>query len=96
MAPGSTRSFSGCTHFPLLKGELESVAPRRVTWMDSGRAIARRVKSILKSISSGSASRREREDCEFQNVAAFTAQDFDVSSLQPALLDMGFSQILYL
>ena len=31
-----------CTHFPLLRQELESAAPRAVTWIDSGEAIARR------------------------------------------------------
>jgi glutamate racemase len=86
----------GCTHFPLLKTELESVAPRRVTWMDSGRAIARRVKSLLRSMPSGSASGWQLEGREPQSVAAFTAQDSDVSSLQPALQEMGIKQTVFL
>ena len=32
-----------CTHFPLLKNELMASAPKSVTWVDSGNAIARRV-----------------------------------------------------
>ena len=32
-----------CTHFPLLKDELVAASPRRVDWIDSGAAIARRV-----------------------------------------------------
>ncbi len=32
-----------CTHFPLLQDELSAAAPRGVTWLDSGAAIARRV-----------------------------------------------------
>ena len=32
-----------CTHFPLLRQELESAAPRAISWIDSGEAIARRV-----------------------------------------------------
>lgn len=32
-----------CTHFPLLRAELDSAAPKPIQWLDSGRAIARRV-----------------------------------------------------
>ncbi len=32
-----------CTHFPLLRDELEAAAPRPIAWIDSGDAIARRV-----------------------------------------------------
>ena len=32
-----------CTHFPLLREELDKFAPRRIRWLDSGTAIARRV-----------------------------------------------------
>lgn len=37
----------GCTHFPLLRPWLDDVAPRRVTWIDSGDAIARRVAQVV-------------------------------------------------
>jgi glutamate racemase len=37
----------GCTHFPLLRDELEAVSPRKVQWLDSGAAIARRVKELI-------------------------------------------------
>lgn len=36
-----------CTHFPLLKEELAKAAPRPVQWLDSGDAIARRVRWLL-------------------------------------------------
>ncbi|MTI12390.1 glutamate racemase [Sansalvadorimonas verongulae] len=36
----------GCTHFPLVKGELSKSMPT-VAWVDSGEAIARRVYSLL-------------------------------------------------
>lgn len=36
-----------CTHFPLLRAELAAAAPRDVTWLDSGAAIARRVVDVL-------------------------------------------------
>ncbi|MFC6631804.1 glutamate racemase [Microbulbifer taiwanensis] len=33
-----------CTHFPLLREELDRFAPRPIQWLDSGEAIARRVR----------------------------------------------------
>lgn len=39
-----------CTHFPLLKAELQIAAPRSVTWIDSGEAIARQVKKVLSEL----------------------------------------------
>ena len=39
-----------CTHFPLLKKELSAAAPQGVKFIDSGEAIARRVKTVLAQI----------------------------------------------
>ncbi len=36
-----------CTHFPLLRAELAKAAPRPLSWIDSGAAIARRVTDLL-------------------------------------------------
>jgi glutamate racemase len=36
-----------CTHYPLVRAELASFAPRPVLWVDSGAAIARRTASLL-------------------------------------------------
>ena len=36
-----------CTHFPLLAHELAAAAPRPCVWLDSGEAIARRVRQLL-------------------------------------------------
>lgn len=41
-----------CTHFPLLKTEIAKAAPYPVTLIDSGEAIARRVKNIVESLTS--------------------------------------------
>lgn len=38
-----------CTHFPLLQNELQAAANQPVTWVDSGEAVARRVKSLLRA-----------------------------------------------
>lgn len=39
-----------CTHFPLLKQELKSCVTQTVFWIDSGEAIAKRVKTVLSQI----------------------------------------------
>jgi len=39
-----------CTHFPLLRDELKASIPQTVQWIDSGSAIARRVESVLKTL----------------------------------------------
>ncbi len=39
----------GCTHFPLLKAQLEQCAPHPVEWIDSGNAIAKRVTGLFDS-----------------------------------------------
>lgn len=38
----------GCTHFPFLKGEIKKRAGRNVKIIDSGKAVAKRVKDLLK------------------------------------------------
>lgn len=45
-APGGDKvdiAVLACTHFPLLREELDRYAPRHILWLDSGAAIARRV-----------------------------------------------------
>jgi glutamate racemase len=36
-----------CTHFPLLRAELQAIGPADVAWIDSGAAVARRVVDVL-------------------------------------------------
>lgn len=42
-----------CTHFPLLRDELDRFAPRHIQWLDSGAAIARRVAWWLEQLHIG-------------------------------------------
>lgn len=39
-----------CTHFPLLKSELQQSVRQTVSWIDSGDAIARRLQTVLKTV----------------------------------------------
>jgi len=39
-----------CTHFPLLKSELQQSVRQTVNWIDSGDAIARRLQTVLAAI----------------------------------------------
>jgi glutamate racemase len=68
-----------CTHFPFLRPELEAAAPRAVAWVDSGAAIARRVRQVL-SLGEGQARLRR-----------FAASDpARLQKLAPTLAGVGF------
>lgn len=80
----------GCTHFPLLRGELAAAAPHPVTWMDSGAAIARRVATIL-----GIAPPAEPVDSPSHR-AIFTADTAGVKRMRPGLREFGLAEVGYL
>ncbi len=61
-----------CTHYPHLKAELMAAAPRPVTWVDSGAAIARRVQSVLGVWVQG----------DTRLYTAFTTGGYDASTLR--------------
>ena len=73
----------GCTHFPLLREELQQVLPEGTRLIDSGAAIARRTVWLL-----------EHEAPEVhsaqQNVAFCTALDGEAGQLSPVLQRYGF------
>jgi glutamate racemase len=75
-----------CTHFPLLKKELQAAVTQSVNWIDSGAAIAKRVESILSNIP---ASQREvRED-----VAFLIGPDTDMTR-EHAFASYGFNRTI--
>ncbi len=82
----------GCTHFPLLKDELMAAAPREVIWMDSGRAIAKRVRYLLRTVQPIS----QRDMSSQQHRAVFTARGPDSDQLQPVLKELGFLETQFL
>lgn len=77
-----------CTHFPLLGAELAALAPRRLRWIDSGAAIARRVVSLLQGGASA-----ERNGGRPQHRALFTARTPAVEKLRPALSRRGLNRV---
>jgi glutamate racemase len=80
----------GCTHFPLLRDELAAAAPRKVTWMDSGAAIARRVSTIL-----GISTPTEPADRPARK-AIFTAETPGVDRMRLGLAGFGLTEVGFL
>jgi glutamate racemase len=80
---GADTVVLGCTHFPLLRAELEAAAARPLIWVDSGEAIARRVRELLPGAGSLPAVVGAR-------AAVFTRDDAEVAALGAALAARGF------
>ena len=78
----------GCTHFPLLKKLLQKSSPHRVRWVDSGKAIAHRVRFIL-----GETTQNLNITNEPMNVFIYTEQTVNTKQLIPTLQKMGFSYV---
>ncbi|AOF52597.1 glutamate racemase [Rodentibacter caecimuris] len=68
----------GCTHFPLIRDEIQFCLPQVKHFMDSGEAIAKRVQSLLREIEIKNKSKKYNE--------MFCTQHFDE--------EVGFKQIL--
>jgi len=75
----------GCTHFPLIKGEIQEVLGQEVVLVDSGQAIARRVKGLL-NIESGVCSGNKH------SIYA-SAPPWEESALNERLKLLGFDAI---
>lgn len=75
----------GCTHFPLLKEEIQQVLGDEIILVDSGEAIARRVQSLLHQLSPQSTKTPWR--------IFSTAQPWDEAALNGSLKTMGFNAI---
>jgi len=82
LAAGADTVVLGCTHFPLLRPELEAAAGRALIWVDSGEAIARRVRDLLPDDA--------RPAAAGARAAVFTRDDAQVTALGPALANRSF------
>jgi len=74
------RLVLACTHFPLLREELGRNLPQRIQLIDSGAAIARRVKHLLEA-----RQRLARLPDTPEHIAVFTQETQEVHRLQSAL-----------
>lgn len=71
----------GCTHFPLLRDELTRVSPDFVRWIDSGAAIARRVKHLIEY---------SPEPSGKKDTFVYTGLAEQIEMLLPTLNEKGF------
>ena len=77
-----------CTHFPLLRAELEAAMPRPVQLIDSGEAIARRVLDLLPTVANASTQPASPGfDCWF------TANGDELKSLETGLRQLGAGEL---
>ena len=74
-----------CTHFPLAIEELSKSAPKIKHWVDSGAAIARRVKTLLDNQPLATA------DPVFPDLALSTDMSKHTAELDQQLFNYGFS-----
>jgi glutamate racemase len=80
----------GCTHFPLLKCELQDTVGADCDLIDSGEAIAKRVGQVLGLDLLNAISSRGRL------VACFSAQTTEVDSLRPYLATLDVSAVRFI
>lgn len=75
----------GCTHFPLVKEQLQKACSVPIRWIDSGNAIAKRVESLLDA----------PNDTHDQTPDRFiyTGDSSNVETLLPLLESLGFTDI---
>jgi glutamate racemase len=77
----------GCTHFPLLKAELDEVLGGAITFVDSGDAIARRVADVLKIVGS------DDKWVATGHVILSSAPEGDSEALEQYLAKLNFTSI---
>lgn len=77
----------GCTHFPILREELEAYLGEHVTLLDSATAIAARVKALLQHGTS--------QIIEGESKAFFTTKNISIG-LKRTLAEYGFSSVTQL
>ena len=86
----------GCTHFPLLQGEIRAVSPWPVTFIESGPAVAARAKTVLDGLRIGvgdlASHHGEASGSKKGDIAVVTRADSESRLLEPLFLRYGFSR----
>lgn len=75
----------GCTHFPLIKEEIQSVLSEQVVLVDSGEAIARRVQELLNL--------EDKKEGKGLREIFSTAPPYAEGALNRALQNLGFNPV---
>jgi len=85
----------GCTHFPLLKNEIEQVCPKDILLIDSGKAIAQRVMKLLSyNTENRQQSLKTKTPSNLLNYRAlYTKTDLDKLFIT-SLFNEGFNEVL--
>ncbi len=78
----------GCTHFPLIKKEIQAVLKHSVNVVDSGKAIARRVALLLELPTDVFSSTNT-----IKNVTYSSAATYDAAALNKSLNEMQLDAI---
>jgi glutamate racemase len=81
-----------CTHFPLLRTELQTLLPSSIELIDSGTAIAQRVRYLLNENPQEASAQRPAPE----HIAIFTAQTPQTDLLRNALKSFGIYLQSYL
>ncbi len=76
----------GCTHFPVVKKELQRLLPQVKNFIDSGEAIANRVESLLKD-------KKIVDKGVLENIAYCTKDSNHQISQEKIMLKKGFKQL---
>lgn len=84
-----------CTHFPLLKEELQTALPHITYWVDSGEAIARRVGYWLDTLNLP-INPSEKNHTKTNNAAYFTANTPHITALRDTLTHLHISDVLFI
>lgn len=79
-----------CTHFPLLRPQLQALLGVNITLVDSGEAIARRVSYWLEELKLTPGTTAPEHN------ALFTRQSLDIEGLRPALRVLGITTVEWL
>lgn len=86
----------GCTHFPLLRAEMQSILGDKVLLLDSGSAIANRVRSLLTAESDNLVNAKNNTDKNSSNLVGYYTAKEITTQLEVNLIKLGFRALLYL
>ena len=82
-----------CTHFPWLREEMAALSPPETAWIDSGEAVARRVRTLLEEAGMNTASDDAAPTAARR--VFFTARDDAIDSRLAAFRRFGYSETAF-